>query len=39
MVDKEKLVKLKSLMEAGADAADVDAIPVVWDFFVDLANE
>lgn len=39
MVDKEKLVKLKSLMEAGADAADVNAIPVVWDFFVDLANE
>lgn len=39
MVDKEKLVKLKSLMEAGADAADVDVIPVVWDFFVDLANE
>ena len=23
----------------GANAADVDAIPVVWDFFVDLANE
>lgn len=39
MVDKEKLVKLKSLMEAGADEADVNAIPVVWDFFVDLANE
>ena len=39
MVDKEKLVKLKGLMEAGADAADVNAIPVVWDFFVDLANE
>lgn len=23
----------------GANAADVNAIPVVWDFFVDLANE
>jgi len=39
MVDKDKLAKLKEKMDAGADAADVDVIPLVWDFFVDLANE
>lgn len=39
MVDKGKLAKLKEKMAAGADAASVDDIPLVWDFFVDLANE
>lgn len=39
MVDKGKLAKLKEKMEAGADAASVEDIPLVWDFFVDLANE
>jgi putative sterol carrier protein len=39
MVDKEKVKALKERMEGGAENATVEDIPLVWDFFVDLANE
>lgn len=39
MVDMDKVRKLKEKMEAGADAATTDDIPLVYGFFVDLANE
>lgn len=35
----DKVKKLKEKMDAGADSASVEDIPLMWDFFVDLANE
>jgi putative sterol carrier protein len=39
MVDMDLVKKLKEKMEAGADSATADDIPLVWEFFTQLANE
>ena len=39
MVDEALLKELKVKMDAGADAASLDDIPKVWDFFCQIGDE